>query len=79
MRALNRPFCPVCKEAHVLEFTNMISLTDNVDPVPGVTQNVDLSGTQFSVTPLPFTDLQYVWTLDDAPIPGETFARTDVR
>lgn len=72
MRALSQQFCPVCREAHVLEFTNMVSLTDNVEPVPGTTQNVNSSGTQFSVTPLPFSYLQYEWTLDGVPISGET-------
>jgi hypothetical protein len=72
MRSLSLQFCPVCREAHVLEFTNMVALTDNVDPVPGTTQNVYWWGTQFSVTPLPFSYLQYEWTLDGVPIPGET-------
>ncbi|MCX6835626.1 MAG: M64 family metallo-endopeptidase, partial [candidate division Zixibacteria bacterium] len=72
MRSLSQQFCPVCREAHVLEFTNMVSLTDNVDPVPGTIQNVTWSGTQFSATPLPFSDLQYEWTLDGVPISGET-------
>ena len=72
MRSLSLQFCPVCREAHVLEFTNMVALTDNVDPVPGTTQNVYWWGTQFSVTPLPFSYLQYEWTLDGVPISGET-------
>ena len=72
MRALNRPFCPVCKEAHILELTNMISLTDDTDPAPGTTQYVNRSGTPFSVNPAPFVGLQYEWALNGVPIPGET-------
>ena len=72
MRSLNRPFCPVCKEAHILEFTDMISLLDDLTPSPGGIHFVGPSGASFSATPTPLTGLEYEWALDGVPIPGET-------
>jgi len=71
MRSLNRPFCPVCQEAHVLEFTEMISLVDELIPVPGTSQNIGPSGVSFSATPLPFDGLEYTWSLDGVPLADE--------
>jgi hypothetical protein len=72
MRSLNLPFCPVCKEAHILEFTDMISLLDGITPSPNQIRFVSPSGAQFSATPTPLPGLQYEWSLDGVPIPGET-------
>ena len=72
MRALGRPFCPICKEAHVIEFTNIIMLVDDYDPYPGTSHNIGTTPTTFTVTPLPFDDLGFEWTLDGTPIPGAT-------
>jgi hypothetical protein len=71
MRSLNRPFCPVCREAHVLEFTEMISLVDELLPYPGTSQDIDNTGVSFSATPLPFDGLEYSWSLDGVPLAGE--------
>ncbi|MEW5794774.1 MAG: M64 family metallopeptidase [Candidatus Zixiibacteriota bacterium] len=70
MRSLNRPFCPICQEAHVLDFTGMVSLTDLVAPPVGTNQNIDEGGTLFAVTPIPLSDLEYEWFLDGVPIPA---------
>lgn len=72
MRSLNRPFCPICAEAHILEFTDMLSLVDDYGSYPGTTHEIGTSPTTFSVTPLPFDDLGFEWTLDGTPIPGAT-------
>lgn len=72
MRSLNRPFCPVCQEAHVLEFTNMVSLTDEISPYPETSHTVDDPGVLFYTAPQPFNDLAFEWSLDGVPIPGES-------
>jgi len=71
MRSLNRPFCPVCQEAHVLEFTGMMSLVDELIPLPGTSQIIGPSAVSFSATPLPFDGLEYIWSLDGVPLAGE--------
>ena len=72
MRSLNRPFCPICKESHICEFTDMISLLDDLTPFPFELQIVGQLGAQFTATPSPLVGLGYTWSLDGIPIPGET-------
>ncbi len=72
MRSLNRPFCPICAEAHVLEFTDQMMLVDDYDPYPWTPHTIGVVPTTFSVTPLPFDDLGIEWALDGTPIPGAT-------
>jgi hypothetical protein len=72
MRSLNRPFCPVCKEAHILSFTETVSLTDSQSPASGVATDIDSAGATFTVVPVPLDGLEYVWSLDDVPLEGAT-------
>ncbi len=69
MRSLNRPFCPICQEAHVISFTNLVSLTDAVTPAVGTYISVGVTGATFTATPIPVSGLQYEWQLDGVPIP----------
>lgn len=64
MRALGNQFDPVCKEAHILEFTDRLSLTDAVDPIPGGLMELPVSGQTFSVDPLPIDGISYQWYLN---------------
>jgi hypothetical protein len=72
MRALGQQFCPVCREAHVKEFCDRVDLVDQVVPWPGTAIDIDQSGFTFAVDPLPFSDLDYEWSLDGVPVAGET-------
>jgi hypothetical protein len=72
MRSLGQQFCSICKEAHVLNFTYPIHLTDWVDPYPSSVVDVIDAGTDFAVTPIPFNDLTYEWRLDGEPLTGAT-------
>jgi hypothetical protein len=75
MRSLGRQFCPICREAHVYEFDQLNTLIDGVTPAPGMTLDIDWSGTNFVSEPLPFGDLVFQWSLDGVPIPGaESFS-----
>ena len=72
MRSLNRPFCPVCREAHVISFTTNISLTDFVFPPIYTPENISNAGFQFSALAVPLSGIEYLWSLDGAPIAGAT-------
>ncbi|MCP4684782.1 MAG: hypothetical protein GY867_04965, partial [bacterium] len=69
MRSLGPDFCPVCKEAHIRELMNLITLADEHYPETSGEHAVDETGTAFGVMPLPFPDYVYEWTLDGVPIP----------
>jgi hypothetical protein len=72
MRALNRPFCPVCQEAHVISFTQKVSLTDAVAPANGTSTNVTEGGAAFTATPVPLEGLEYLWRLNGVAIADST-------
>jgi len=72
MSSLYRPFCPVCKQAHAIEYTNIVNLADAVSPPASTTQYVDASGVTFSVTPVPISPITYEWRINENPIPGAT-------
>lgn len=69
MRSLNRPFCPVCQEAHVISFTGKISLADSVLPPVYTSENIDNAGVQFSAWAVPMVGIEYRWSLDGMPVP----------
>jgi len=75
MRTLQDGYCPVCREAAVRAlYTRVPSLVVAVDPP--VDTPVDARGSldpEISVeTVVPADQLTFVWTLNGAPIPGET-------
>jgi len=52
MRSSSQPFCPVCKEAHVMEFFDVVSLMDNA--TPSTSNVVTMTGqTNLTLTLLP--------------------------
>lgn len=63
MRGLNLQFCPVCKEAHALEFTNRIEFSDDELPASGSVVELAPGGIDISITPIPLSPLEYRWTL----------------
>ncbi len=75
MRALSRPFCPVCKQAHVLEMTTLLQLVDSQTPSPSQVVPVNSIGVNFSVEPLPIGPITYQWYLNGTLLSGETSAQ----
>ncbi len=75
MRSLGRPFCPICQEAQINEFFQIVSIAESIDPPHGTQVTVDESGTTFAITPVPFVSgATYEWILDGTVI-GETGAQ----
>ena len=74
MRSLGQQFCPVCKEAHIVEYFRRIAPADAVAPATASEVPVPAAGAGFGVTPIPFTGFQYAWTLGGAPLAGATGA-----
>ncbi|MBI5154535.1 hypothetical protein HZA57_04800 [Candidatus Poribacteria bacterium] len=72
MKALGQEFCPVCKEAHALEFMEIAALADSQTPPQGGVIDVPAGGADFSVSPLPLPGLTYLWTLDSQVLAGKT-------
>jgi hypothetical protein len=72
MRSLYRPFCPVCKQAHAIEYTDLINLADYVTPSTATTQPVGASGVLFYVAPLPISPITYEWRLNSTLISTAT-------
>lgn len=72
MESLSRPFCPVCKEAHVMQFFNIVSLAESFTPPLAIPVNVREAGTTMSVTPLSLGGLQYEWRINGNLIPLAT-------
>ncbi|MFB3895230.1 MAG: M64 family metallopeptidase [bacterium] len=72
MRSLNRPFCPVCKQAHAIEYTNIVNLADGVSPSTATTVSVGAAGVDFIVAPIPITPIIYEWRLNSTLISDAT-------
>jgi hypothetical protein len=64
MRSLYRSFCPVCKQAHAITYTNLLNLADAVTPSISTTQYVGARGITFTISPLPITPITYEWQLN---------------
>jgi hypothetical protein len=79
MRSLGRDFCPVCKQAHVLEITSLLQLADAQVPSLGEVIPVNSLGTPFSVQPLPVSPFTYQWYLNGSPLSGATTAQLTLR
>jgi hypothetical protein len=79
MRSLGRDFCPVCKQAHVLEITSLLQLVDDQVPSPGKVIPVNSLGTLFSVQPLPVSPFTYQWYLNASPLSEATTAQLILR
>jgi hypothetical protein len=77
MRDLGVPFCPVCKEAHVLSIYGLVEPIESASPNPATPLNAGASGTlTLSVMPQQpvLHSMSIAWQLDGVPIPGETAA-----
>ncbi|MCC6795752.1 MAG: DUF5011 domain-containing protein [Candidatus Hydrogenedentes bacterium] len=72
MKALGTAFCPVCKEAHVVDYFDIVSLADTLQPTAGTTVDVPPAGTLVSVSPLSIPGLTYQWSIDGSPLGGAT-------
>lgn len=70
MRSLSRPFCSVCKEAHVVEFGNVVSFVGPVTPSGAGTHNVS-GPTVFTIDPPPVAPLTIEWFMSGTLIPGQ--------
>lgn len=77
MRSFNQPHCPVCREAHISNYFDIVALVDAIEPQPGSTVAID-NETTFTLTPLPAGEWNYTWTLDGHPLPesGPTITLT---
>jgi hypothetical protein len=64
MRSLYRPFCPVCKQAHVIRYTNIVNLADYVAPSTSTTVSVGAAGINFTISPIPISPITYEWRLN---------------
>jgi len=67
MRSFGRPFCPVCKEAHVLSFLDLISLVDRSEPPVESARTIPPEGLEIAVDPIPLAPLTYEWSVDGTP------------
>ncbi len=72
MRALSCGFCPVCREALALEYFNMVSMADSIDPAPGSTVYSIASNAVLHISPIPVPGIQFTWAVDGVPVPGAT-------
>lgn len=72
MRQLNVPFCEVCKEAHVQEFSLVVEYADATSPATGSSHYITPSGTTFTITPIPVPGLAYSWQMNGVTITGAT-------
>lgn len=72
MRSLYRPFCPVCKQAHAIRYTNIVNLADYVAPSTSTTVSVGAAGIDFTVSPIPISPLTYEWRLNGTLIATAT-------
>ncbi len=72
MRSLGAPFCPVCQEAHLLQFFERLNLIDEVSPAPGPVDVLTNTPGVFSVTAIPVPGIEYQWWLDGTPLTGQT-------
>jgi hypothetical protein len=72
MRSLNRPFCPVCKQATVLKYTGTVSLADSLSPATGSPVTVTGPGAPFAVTPVPLSPISYEWRIGGNLLPAAT-------
>lgn len=75
MKTLGRPFCPVCREAHVLAITDLLNLADGISPPVGGTYDIPPIGREFSVAPLPISGWNYEWSLGGERLNGEIAAQ----
>jgi hypothetical protein len=67
MRALYSGYCPVCKEAHLLKFFNLVALTDYV--TPGTNSIVNVTGqTNLVLGIIPLPGMTNRWTLNGQPL-----------
>lgn len=70
MSALGFEFCPVCRESHLVVFSEAIGITEGAAPSLDYPHLIDESGTQFIVTPKVSSGLMYIWSLDGVPFGG---------
>ena len=71
MRALGNDLCPVCKEAHLLEFFDMVSLDDILTPDNSSSVTIDTPQI-FSITSIPISGFSFQWYLSGIPLANET-------
>jgi hypothetical protein len=70
MRSLFNPvFCPICNEAHLLKYFDLVSLADAAFPDLSEPHKVGPEGIVFSIDPLPIMGLEFEWFLDGVPLP----------
>jgi IgA peptidase M64 len=70
MRSLGNPvFCQICNEAHILEYFDGVSLSDNTDPPPGSIHKIEPGGMEFSIAPLPIDGFEYEWSVGGQVLP----------
>jgi hypothetical protein len=74
MRALGNEFCPVCREAHVIAYTDLVSFADDFSPWPGTQTALSSTGETFTVVPWSTAGLDFAWYLDGNLIDGATDA-----
>lgn len=70
MRSLGPDFGSICKEAHIRELLELITLTDEQYPDTSVEHILDETGMSFGVMPLPLPDLVCEWSLNGVPLAG---------
>lgn len=67
MKILGPQFCPICREAHISAFFDIVEPVDSATPPPGVP--IEIAGTQaFTVTPVPTGEWAYEWTIGGTPL-----------
>lgn len=72
MQSLGVPFCPVCQEAHVLQFFERIRLLDAAIPPSGPVDVVTNTARLFSVAAVPVPGIGFQWWLGGEPMTGQT-------
>jgi hypothetical protein len=72
MRTLGVPFCPICKETHVLELFERIDLVGGATPAAATIEVTADRVQTFGVDPLPLPGISYRWFLDGSELTAET-------
>ncbi|PWB74425.1 hypothetical protein C3F09_03990 [candidate division GN15 bacterium] len=68
MKALDQEFCPVCKEAHINRYTNMMSLLDGATPAWNTSVMLKLTPTTITLNSIPIGPMHYAWRLNGVPL-----------
>lgn len=73
MRSLNRTFCAVCEEDHILDYHARVDPVDDAQPAADPTIFQQYSATFTIVRVPPYShDQRVAWFLDGQPVAGET-------